>query len=241
MSYAPSPPPEPTTTGGSGMKIFLILLGVFLVGCFLCCGGVIVGGWWLGSKGVELAKEVAERTVQTSDNPAEIEAKTERIVTMDPPQGLRPQGYWEASNPFSGELFMSVSTYQDEANATTLVIGEFGQLYEGSIDSEQLRRAVEQSLEDQGEDAPQEINPQDAKTLAATIHGEPASFVVLRGRTQQGGGSQQAEDAADATAGEQVMVQGTFKTERGTGFLLLQGPSDKLSDDEINRFVESLE
>ncbi len=241
MSYASPPPPEPTTTGGSGMKIFLILLGVFLVGCFLCCGGVIVGGWWLGSKGVELAKEVAERTVQTSDNPAEIEAKTERIVTMDPPEGLRPQAYWEASNPFTGELFMSVSTYQDEANDTTLVIGEFGKLYEGSIDSEQLRRAVEESMQDQGEHAPQEINPHAIDTLPATIHGEPVSFVVLRGTAQQQGAAPQGGGSADAQAVEQVMVQGTFKTGRGTGFLLLQGPSDKLSDDEINRFVESLE
>ncbi|MEX0866582.1 MAG: hypothetical protein WD030_04435 [Pirellulales bacterium] len=240
MSYASPPPPEPTTTGGNGMKIFLTILGVFLVGCFLCCGGVIVGGWWLGSKGVEMAKEVAERTVQTSENPVEIDARTERIVKMDPPEGLRPRGYWEASNPFSGELFMSVSTYQDEANDTTLVIGEFGKLYEGSVDSEQLRRAVEESMQDQGADAPQEINPHAVDTLPATIHGEPVSFVVLRGATQQGA-AQQGDNAADGQAAEQVMVQGTFKTERGTGFLLLQGPSDKLSDDEINRFVESLE
>lgn len=233
MSYDPTP--EPTTTGGSGMTTFLIILFGFLVLCLLCCGGVFVGTFWIGARTVEQVKQAADRAVFESSDPEEIVANTESVVAFDPPEGMQPKHFWEFSNPFNDELFMSASTYEDPASGIVLMICEFGKLYQGSLDAEQLRRQMEQSLEEQGADVPQDVNPDQIDTVQATINGEPVSFVKFRGKSQ----GQQPDGGAEQQ--ERVVVQGTFKTDRGTGFLLLQGPSDQLTDGEIDQFVESLE
>jgi len=197
---------------GCGAKL-LILLGVlFLLLLVLCCGGMLVSGWYFGNS--------------VSEDPDEIIALTQEIVDIEIPGELRPQLSFDMKVPFSGQEVMKWAVYADETTASFLVLASFGEALQGQ-DEEALADQIEQSLRQQGLASEQNVRDWERSTREIEVRGEPVSFDFATG-----------EDADTGT--RRIEVTGIFEGAGGPVLISFSGDAEKFPEETIVEMIESI-
>ncbi len=214
MSIDPNSPPayEPAPRQGGGGKIWLFLglgCGVMLL---LCCG---VGGLmtWQFGKGF---KPVTD--------PAAIAELSRGIADVEIPEGFQPATGFSFAIPFTDQS-MTMVVYQGSNHQGGVFLTEFSAGF-GSASQEDLKRQMEQSLNQQGQGT-KHLEVLETRSIEVIIRDEPATFNI-----------QKAKDPG--TDQEYVQVIGVFKGKKGTAMLMAQLPAEQYTEDDAEKLVHSI-
>lgn len=214
MSIDPNTPPAygPAPRQGGGSKIWLFLglgCGVMLL---LCCG---VGG---------LMTYQFSKSFKPITDPAAVASLGQNIASMDIPEGFRPATGFSFTIPFTDQS-MTMVVYQSSNGQGGVFLTEFSAGF-GSTSPEELKRQMEQSLNQQGQGTKQ-LQVLETRSVEVVIHGEPATFNI-----------QKAKDPG--TNQEYVQVIGVFKGKAGTAMLMAQLPADQYTEDDAEKLIRSI-
>lgn len=214
MSIDPNTPPAygPAPRQGGGGKIWLFLglgCGVMLL---LCCG---VGG---------LMTFQLRKSFQAVTDPQAIATMGQEIADIDMPQGFRPANGLSFTIPFTNQS-MTMVIYQGTGHPGGVFLTEFSAGF-GAASQEDLKRQMEQSLNQQGQGTKQ-LQVLESRSVEVTIRDEPATFNIQK--------------AKDPNANQEyVQVIGVFKGKKGTAMLMAQLPADQYTEDDAEKLVRSI-
>lgn len=205
---------QPPKRGMStGAKVLIALGVIFGALILLCCGGVITVIFYVRSA--------------VSQDPAVVAAKTQEITRIDIPEGLDPQQSFDMNIPFSGKRLTWVA-YVDEQTDSALILFEMGGV-RASQDQEQMRRAMDESLRQQGMQQQREkLVDVKSHPKEVQIRGQPATFTIEKG---VGADSQKPR----------IQVTGAFQGEGGPAMLLFGADAQKFTEEQIVEMIDSIE
>ncbi|HEX3727117.1 MAG TPA: hypothetical protein VHV08_12770, partial [Pirellulales bacterium] len=158
---------EPPGMSGTA-KVFL----GFGIGCavvlLICCGG-------LGFMSV-----VGYRIAQNSqiNEPDQIEALVEKIVTITIPDSLRPERGYDVVLPLVGPFGMG-AFYTNATRDAHLIIGQFNPALSDRENLEIQVRASVTNVKDE------ELEVKESEPFDTKINGEPAQFTISQGIGRQ--------------------------------------------------------
>ena len=209
-NWAQEPPLK--TEKGCGGKLLIFLGVLFLLLVVLCCGGILVSGWYFSNS--------------VSEDPDQIAALTQEILEIDVPEDLRPKVAFDMKVPFSGQKVMTWVVYADEATGSMLLLASFGEALQGQ-NQDQLTAQLEQSLRQQGL-APEENVPHwERSTREIEVGGEPVSFNFATGEVADSGK-------------RRIEVTGTLERADGPVLLTFSGDAEKFPEEAIVEMIESI-
>lgn len=208
MSSVGTPPPPKAGMGRAAKVLIALGVGLGLL-CLLCCGGVVF---------------FFMRTVST--NPATVVAKTGEITQIDIPSGLKPKASFDMTVPFSGTRMGLWTVYADDATKSQLVLFALGDMANQG-DPEEMRKGMEQSLEQQGMKGPQKIDVTESYTKEVEIRGEKATFTISKG-------------TASGSDSPRIQVVGVFKGETGPAILVFDADAEKYPEEDVIKMIESI-
>lgn len=210
-----SMPSEPAARKSS--KLWLGLgLGCALP-LVLCCGGGIVLTYMAG----RVAQEAA------SEDPGQISSVTAEIATIQLPEGMQPKAMIDLKVPILGTRMFTMVVYQDAARRGTFMLCRVPGKVE-QMDSEQLRRDLEQKFKETGQEATGgDIVVTSSRKIEVTIGGKPAEFVIQTGENRQ-------------TNQEMVQAFGIFQAADGVGFLMFIGPAEQYESSDVEQLIRSV-
>ena len=160
--YESQPSPEEPKKSGSGLKIFLWIVGIGGGLLLLACGGCVIGSVVFFRNAI-------------SDDPATIRETAQAITEINPPSGYEPL--------FSANMFgVKVVGYgqQDQANPRMLMLMSFP---ENMADEQQMRQQMNQSLQQQGQ---QDLREIESETRPYTIRGEECQVRIAKAEAENG-------------------------------------------------------
>jgi len=195
-----------------GAKL-LIILGVgggLLV--LLCCGGLIGFGVYVAGG--------------MSQDPGVVEEKTQEMAKIEVPEGLKPKMSFDMKVPFYGRFMLWV-IYVDEETDSLLMLFTVANA-SGSEDPQEMRRALDQSLRQQGIEEQEDIDVDETSTKDVEIRGQTVTFTVSKGVGRESGN-------------KRIQVMGVFQGEDGPVFLMLNADAEKYSEEQVIEMLESIE
>lgn len=152
---------------------------------------------------------------EMTEDPERIRELTRQIAEIEIP------GNFEPNKAMSVNVFvveMKMAFYKPAETEGMLVLGEFtGE----AIGQAQLRQSIEQ------QDTGRELQIQSTETREFTIRGKTVEFRF-------------AEAEARETGTAYRQIQGTFPTEDGTGYLLMQIPEEHYDEEAVVQMIESI-
>ena len=211
-SEVTQPPPKTGMSGGAKLLIILGVGGGILV--LLCCGGAIGTMVYMG-------------TSMVSDKPDVVVAKTDEIIQIEIPDQLEPKMSFDFKVPFSGQRVMLWTVYLDEETQSVLILFAM-QNASASGDPEEMRRAMDQQLSQQGMGGQEEIRIEESYTKDVEIRGEKATFTISKGVGEDSGKPR-------------IQVMGVFKGETGAVILMLNVDAEKYTEEEVIEMLDSIE
>jgi hypothetical protein len=203
----------PRKTGMSGGAKLLIALGVgagLLV--LLCCGGLIGVGVYVASG--------------MNKDPQVVQEKTDEIAQIEIPDGLDPQTSFDMKIPFSDQR-MIWTVYVDKETESTLVLFAFGGT-SAPQDQEEMRRQMDQSLQQQGMGEQEGITIEKSYTKVVEIRGQTATFTINKGVGKKSGAPR-------------IQVIGAFQGEIGPVILMFNADAEEYTEEEVIAMIESIE
>lgn len=213
MASGPSFPTDPTPAQkrGSGR-----LLG-FALGCgglvVLCCGGGVVALVMMG------------QSFQVKTDPAQASTIASGIADMQLPADLQPISSVDQRVPILNQRIMSIVIYQSADKSSTVMLCGFpGELT--AANRPQLRSLVDMQLAQQGQ-ALGEMTVRDTKTVDVKIREQPSYFTVEKG-------------TLSTNQVEYVRIGGLFPSKDGVGMIIVQAPTSKLNDKQVQALINSI-
>lgn len=208
-SEVTQPPPKTGMSGGAKLLIILGVGGGLLV--LLCCGSVIGFGIYMAGG--------------ASQDPNVVAAKTAEIAQIEIPDGLDPQMSFDMKFPFYGR-FMLWTVYVDEETDSVLALFTMPAA-SMSDDQEEMRRAMNQSLQQQGMRGQEGISIQESYTKDLSIRGENVTFKIAKG-------------VGDESGVARIEVTGVFPGKTGTAFVMFNANAEKYTEEQIVKMLESI-
>lgn len=214
--------PQPPKQGmGSGMKIFLILLGVGGGLMLICCGGFAFFGYKL-SQGMTVV-------------PAEVTARTQEIAKIDIPPSYSP--FMGMKLPIPG-MNINMVMYSLGGNPQAGVEGDGAlMLMEMSVPYDQAKtQNVDQQFRqgmsnNQGnEKFVRQLDITESEEKEVEIRGQKVKATYATGTDKSGGG-----------VFKQVTVLFPGKVAGNSVALLVQAAEDKWNQEEVEQMIDSIE
>jgi hypothetical protein len=210
MSSEVTPPPKKTgMSGGAKVLIILGVVGGLLI--LLCCGGIVGFGIYVAGG--------------ASQDPDVVKEKTAEIAQIDVPEGLEPQMSFDMKFPFYGRWMLWV-VYVDEDSKSVLALFTLPQA-SASANPEEMRRAMDQSLQQQGMGKREGIRIQESSKKEVTIRGQTVTFTIAKG-------------VGEESNAPRIQATGVFQGEAGTVMLMLNADAEKYSEEQVVAMLESI-
>ncbi|GAF72861.1 unnamed protein product [marine sediment metagenome] len=209
-SEATQPPRKSGMSGGAKLLIVLGVGGGLLV--LLCCGGLIGFGVYMAGG--------------MSQDPEVVREKTGEIAQIEIPDGLDPKMSFDVKFPVKGRM-MLWTVYLDEGTESVLVLFALAAA-SASGDQEEMRRAMDQSLQQQGMGEQEGITVEESHTKEVEIRGETATFTIAKGVGEESGRPR-------------IQVTGVFQGETGPAILMLNADAEKYTEEQIVEMLDSIE
>ncbi len=211
-------PPQPPAKQGmsTGAKVLIILAVVFGGFLLVCCGGMAFFAY------------SATKSLNISQDPAEVAKVTAEIAEIDIPAGLDPKMSMGGTIPLVG-VSMHMAIYSDKDTGSMLTLFTM-QTPQGQTSQEQLRQQMEQSLQQQGgnrEVEAEKINVEETREIELTINDKPASFTLSKGTGAKSGKPR-------------IEVVGTFEGKAGATFVMLNVDAEKYPEEKVVETLESI-
>lgn len=220
MNQYPMPPDgmQPPRKPGmsTGAKVLIVLGIVFLVLLVLCCGGLMLSGYFMQRWASDMA----------SDDPATIVEVTNGITQIEIPEELEPTASIDMKVPFSDQTIMVSVVYQDEETGSVLILASMGDAF-GSENQAQMRRSIDQSLRQQGMGDQEDMVIEQSYQKDVEIRGETATFTIAKGVGKE-------------SKTPRIQVTGVFQGRSGPVMLIFNGDADKFSEDEVVQMLDSI-
>jgi hypothetical protein len=210
-------PPYQKPGMSTGTKVLLILGIIFLVLVVLCCGGGLALFW----AGASYMKDAF------SDDPQVVRRVTGEIVDIEVPDKLQPQFSVNMKVPISGERFMVMVGYGDQAKGTAVMLASFGKEFAAQGQA-QMQNQMEQQLRQQGLGPEQNMGPQEVAEKEIEVRGEPVKFLFATAKDPESGK-------------ERIQVTGAFQGKTGPVMIMVFADPEVLSEEEIVEMIESIE
>lgn len=167
--YQPGMPP-PRQGMSTGTKVLLILAIVFGILLVLCCGGVIMLGWW----GQSYA------TKAMSNDPAKIRALTQELLPMTVPAELQPQQMLDMPVPFTDQKMMRMAIYAHQPSSSTLALMWFNAAM-AQQNQGQMEQQMREQMRQQGANPDQQGNwERDSSVRQIQVRGQAVDFNFTR-------------------------------------------------------------
>ncbi len=197
-------------------KVLLILAGLGGVAVLLCCGGGILMMYW----GKSYIKDAV------TEDPAKIAARAEKMLSLDIPQGFRPQMSMDMTIPFSHRSMMTWVAYEEEKTNSTITLVTIGQAFPQQ-NRDQMLREVQQSLRQQGVGARQDTSGWTTQQKTFTVRGKEVTFAYRCN----------AQDDQEPTRYE---VLGWVPGKDGPVMINISADAKTLDEKAIDRLIESI-
>jgi hypothetical protein len=193
------------TGKSSTVKVLLIVLAVLVIGALLCCGGIAIFGWFA-------------RPIQTTDNPAEVTAKTAEIADIELPDGFEPA---MAIDMNLYVMRMQMAFYEATGGGVLMIAQAQG---EGANEA-QMEQQLRQSMQQQN--LGEQLTVKESETKSITVGDREVDFMFSTATNN--------EDNS-----EWRQVSGAFPGKNGTAFLILQQPASSFDEEEVTGMLESI-
>jgi hypothetical protein len=180
--YEAQPSPEEPKKSGSGLKIFLWIIGIGGGLLLLACGGCIIGSI------------IFARSAMTTD-PPKVREMAQSITEIEPPAGYDPVMGMNAY-----VFKMVVFGEEGQESGRMLVLMSF-QADMG--DQADMERQMNQSLQQQGQ---QQLEQIESETRPYTIRGEEVQVRIARVKTEDGVELRQATAVFTSKEGGPAML-----------------------------------
>ncbi|HEV3023072.1 MAG TPA: hypothetical protein VGX76_11415 [Pirellulales bacterium] len=180
----------------------------------LCCGGAVGGFFYLKNQ-----------VFNFSSDPVEVAKVSRGIAEIDMPPGFKPVMSMKFNIAGTG---MTMAAYAADNNEGGLFLMEVSGQNAGA-DPEVLRAQMEAQMKaQQGGHGSRQIKDLETRPpVEVEIRGKPATFKIQKGTDAQ-------------SNKEFTQVMGTFEGKEGTDMLFMQLPSDKYSDEQVEKIIRSI-
>lgn len=209
--------PETVKPGMSGSTKVLLGVGI---GCgvlaLLCCGGVIIGGIFVG------------RSVQqaASEDPEAIRAATQSIVDIEIPKPLDPElclnGLWI---PLVGTVTLAVwsETVNDRPQSVLVLF----QLDNEAVTPDMLKAQFEMQIQQQQRNDWKEVTLEGPETIEKEIAGSPVEITFGKGK--------RPEDDREVW-----QATGAFDGRGGAAMLFMQLDADSFTEEQARAIIDTM-
>lgn len=229
MSTTPPPmnpydSPENFRPGMSTGTKVLLGLGI---GCgvlvLLCCGGLTIGGYFVGRSMQEAV----------SEDPQQIAAVTSSIVDMTVPEPLAPVFSMDFTIPIVNQKAMSMVVYTHKRDGGTpkqenpdsvLVIF---QMSENFGDRAQLKAQFEAQMNQSGRKEWEEAELESEEIIEHEVNGSPAQFTFGKGKRRKDGR-------------EVWQAGGAFDGKGGPAMFFMQLDAEDFTEEQARGLIESM-
>lgn len=204
---------EPPRRGGCGGVFFLGSGCGCMLLCLACCG-------LLGS-GVYVLFRMA------SDDPLRVVEVRESIADLDVPEEFTPLHSYDLTIPLIDRRILSWVIYEGRDDRSMLLLSEFGPDQQ-VVDFDDLERQARKLADESGNPAA-EIEVKESEKLELVIRGQPAEFILARGRP-----TESDEDR------DYWLVTGSFAGRQGRVVLLMIVDAAVFDRQRIVELLESI-
>jgi hypothetical protein len=204
---------EPPRKKGLSCGCIALIVAAGLGGLLvvLCCGGLIVAGYYVQKS--------------ASEDPKVIAQVTDRIAQIDIPSELQPKASLDMKVPFTGKQMMVWVVYADQKTQSMLVLGSFGGAMSG-MNQEELRKGIERSMKEQGVGHQENVRQWKRSEKVIPVRGKPVTFYFATGKDQSGK--------------PRIQVNGTFQGDHGPVMFSFTGDAEKYDEQRITKMIESI-
>jgi len=155
---------EPAPRKSSGWKLALLILGICGGLCVLVCGGLLLGSIWFFRSSI-------------SEDPATVRQTARSITEIDVPEGYEPL--------FSMNMFgMRMAGFGEQTPGKGHVLMLMAFPSSMAADRQQMRRQMDQSLQQQGEH--HEFRLMESEQRTCTIRGEQCQVEIAKVQNNDG-------------------------------------------------------
>jgi hypothetical protein len=207
-----SPETRPAGSGSSKVLWGLAIgCGVLVV---LCCGGVGLSGF------------LFYRSMNLSQDAADVRAVTESIVTIEVPPELEPKVSMDWTIPFVNRKMMSMAIYGDDKDHSGLVLFQLDEGM-GGANRDAMEAQFKQQMRQSGEGEMADVKIEEPETFKTTINGEETEFTYGQGKHEKDGR-------------EVWQASGGFAGKGGPAMLFMQLDGTSFSKEQVVGVLESM-
>ena len=187
-------PPAKRPGMSTGTKVLIIVLVVGGILGVLCCGGVLILGYFFSKA--------------ASNDPAVVRQVAARIVSIDLPPDFQPEGSLDVSVPFS----MAFAVFADKASGSTVIMAEFGEMFQQN--QAQMQAQLEQQMRQQGlAQQKKAAGSVSSHQKQIPIRGQPVTFTFVEAK-EEGTGKKRL-DVTGVIPGEKKSVMLMISVDAG--------------------------